>query len=163
MDPTSNTMLTASSSPLQLTFALPSDSHKVKGTALLLQVTKNEACLKVMSQNLTKMLEKSTRQDAVIQELKTDHQRISKDLEKAHRRITELDGDVGELLVVVQDLLEKHASVTMHITGSEDLDSLDEGMTAADQEKIKASLTVYSDTSFKVCKPGFSCAEITEL
>jgi hypothetical protein len=133
MDQSSDTMLTASSSPIQPTFAPPPDSCKIKGTTLLLKVTQHEALLVSTSQDLTNMIEKSAGHDSLIKELQATHQKMLKDLQKAHKKIQDLDGQVGTLLQVVQDISDKYDGILQHIPELDESDeSQDEGLMGAE-------------------------------
>ena len=87
----SDTMLTASSSPIRPTFTLPSDSRRAKGATVLLRVTQHDALLKSTLRDLTNVTEKCTVHESIIHELQMGHQKMSKDLQKAHQKIQELD------------------------------------------------------------------------
>jgi chromosome segregation ATPase len=150
----SDTLPTASSSPVQPMMALPSDSRKAKGAALVLKVTQHGDLLETMSQDLANMVKQSTGRNSVINDLQTSNEKLTKDLHKANKKIKDLDDQIGMLLKVVEGISDRYDEVLKRIpeSESESDEHPEEGLTEADRERMEASLAAYGDNAFKVRK-----------
>jgi hypothetical protein len=147
MDKTSNTAM--NSSPVQQRIALSAPSHKAKGTALLLKVTQQEEKIQSLSQDLEAAVVLGLEHKQLIQALQNDMKKVLKDLEKAYARIKSVDEEYAELVRVVAELVEKDRQIVNADENSSDK-GVDEGLMAAERERIEASISAYSDPTFKV-------------
>jgi hypothetical protein len=147
MDETSDTAV--NSSPVQPRIASSAPSHKAKGSTLLLKVTQQEEKIQSLSQDLEAAVVLSLEHKQLIQALQNDMKKVSKDLEKAYARIKAVDEEYAELVKVVAELVEKDRQIVNADENSSD-EGIDEGLTAAERERIEASISAYSDPTFKV-------------
>jgi hypothetical protein len=148
MDETSDTAV--NSSPVQPRIASSVPSHKAKGTALLLKVTQQEEKILSLSQDLEAAVVLGLEHKRLIQVLQNDMKKVSKDLEKAYARIKAVDEESAELVRVVTELVEKDRQRVLNADESSSDEGVDEGLTAAERERIEASISAYSDPTFKV-------------